>query len=228
MSYETVTLGDLKFPDNSAILKRFHKRSIRRGNYERPERQAMNGLLTPDDHVLEIGAGIGFMSTLMVRDHNVAHVVSYDANPDLIPYIREVHALNNVGDRTEIRHGIISAQAGPPRTFYVRGDFLASSLCDNLDDRFGGVVRTSEVPQIPLASILEDFPVTVLVCDIEGGEAELLPELDLNSFRAAVVELHPQTIGLAGVNRVFDALMRAGMAYDAARSEQAVVTFQRF
>ncbi|WP_170335318.1 FkbM family methyltransferase [Ruegeria arenilitoris] len=227
MRYDTVTLGDLTFPDNPAILKRIHKRSIRRGNYERPERLAMKGLLEPTDHVLEIGGGIGFISTLMVREHGVARVRSFDANPDLIPFIQEVHKLNSVADRIDVRHGLIAAQEGPPLTFFVREDFLASSLNDNLGDRFGGVVKTVDVEQVTLESILDDFPANLLICDIEGAEADLLPALDLSTFRAAIVELHPQTIGLAGVKKVFEAFMSAGLVYDAARSEQAVVTFQK-
>jgi hypothetical protein len=67
----------------------------------------------------------------------------------------------------------------------------------------------------------------VLVCDIEGAEAELLPAGDWSGLRAAVVELHPQWIGQAGVQAVFDAMQRAGLTYFPRASQAKVVTFRK-
>ena len=45
------------------------------------------------DTVLELGGGIGYMSTLLAVKTR-ARVVSFEANPALIDYIRSVHAAN--------------------------------------------------------------------------------------------------------------------------------------
>jgi hypothetical protein len=83
------------------------------------------------------------------------------------------------------------------------------------------------VPQRPLAEALAEARPTVLVCDIEGAEATLLPEGDWSCLRLAVIELHPQWIGQAGVQAVFDAMHRAGLTYFPKASEGKVVTFRR-
>ena len=68
---------------------------------------------------------------------------------------------------------------------------------------------------------------TVLICDIEGAEADLLPAADLSGLRAAIVEVHPQWIGQAGVQAVFDAMNRGGLSYFPKASEGKVVTFRK-
>jgi hypothetical protein len=67
----------------------------------------------------------------------------------------------------------------------------------------------------------------VLICDIEGAEEMVLPLLDLSGLRAAIVELHPQYIGLRGVQKVFDAMNGGGLVYNPRRSNAKVVTFSR-
>ena len=75
--------------------------------------------------------------------------------------------------------------------------------------------------------MLEEVRPEVLICDIEGGEAELLPAGDWSSLRAAVIELHPQWIGQSGVQAVFDAMQGAGLSYFPRASHGKVVTFRR-
>ncbi|MEO0745167.1 MAG: FkbM family methyltransferase, partial [Pseudomonadota bacterium] len=67
----------------------------------------------------------------------------------------------------------------------------------------------------------------VLICDIDGAEAALIPLMDLNKVRAAVVTLNPQTTGPEGVAAVFQAFMAAGLSYFPKLSSQKVVTFRR-
>lgn len=227
MVEETVHLGGVTFPDDPDILRPAHRRSLRRGNYEKPERKAMEGLLRPEDRALEIGSGVGFISTLMARDYGLRDIHSYEANPALIPYIRQVHKLNGVGDHVTCHNALIAPGAGAERPFYVRGDFIASSLSDDRGDRFGGVKRVVNIPQIAMADAVAKNDANILICDIEGAEVELLPQIDLSRFRAAVVELHPKTIGIGGVQKVMDAFSAAGLGYDADRSDHAVVTFQK-
>ena len=57
------------------------------------------------------------------------------------------------------------------------------------------------------------------------GSGALLPGADLSCLRAAVIELHPQWIGQDGVQKVFDAMHRAGLTYFPRASEGKVVTF---
>ena len=76
--------------------------AILSGRYEANEARFLPEIVEPGDRVLEIGAGIGVISTLLARLPEVAHIVAVEANPRLIPMIREVHALNGVSGVTLI------------------------------------------------------------------------------------------------------------------------------
>ena len=95
--------------------------------------------------------------------------------------------------------------------------------------RFDGEAppETHQIDVLDAEKVFADLTPTVLICDIEGAEVDLIPALPLNNLRAAIIELHPQWIGPAGVNKVFSAFMQAGMAYYHRGSQNKVVAFRR-
>ncbi len=111
--------------------------------------------------------------------------------------------------------------------FYVRGNFLASSMEENPRGLKGQPTRVEKIEMRDIKTEFKRLKPTVLVCDIEGGaEAEILPAADLSCLRAAIVELHPQWIRQTGVQAVFDAMHKAGLTYyPPKRSDAKVVTF---
>lgn len=217
----------LKFPEDETVLRRGHKRSIRRGNYEKPERNAVSVHINEDDNVVELGTGIGFMSTFMAVTKGVKNITTFEANSGLLPYIRNMHILNGVENQIKVRNQLAAPKASEPEPFYVRGDFLASSLSDDRGTRFGGVVRTEMIDVIDFNTFLVQEDINALVCDVEGYESILLPQTDLSGLNKAIIELHPKSTGLAGVNDIFQAFSNAGLVYDCSTSSGAVVTFLR-
>lgn len=91
----------------------------------------------------------------------------------------------------------------------------------------GGVVTVEKVPVQDVNAILKDLKPTVLICDVEGAEADLLPAADLNCIRCTIVELDPQWAGQSGVQGVFDTMHRAGLTYFPRRSNKKLVTFRK-
>lgn len=212
----------LLFPRDMGVLKPRIAGNLRRGLYENKEGDAILRITQPDDVVLELGGGVGFISTLLAKKSQAAHVHVYEANSALANYIRRVHAANGI-ENTTVHHAMLGKRKGT-RAFHVRGNILASSTDEENGD---GIVRTETVDVVNARQQTRAIKPTVLVCDIEGGEADLLPEMDLSTVRAAVIELHPQWIGPEGVNAVFGALMAAGLAYYPKLSGRKVVTFRR-
>jgi len=51
---------------------------------------------------------------------------------------------------------------------------------------------------------------SLLVIDIEGGELELVPHMDLTGIRAIVIELHERVTGPEGPQTVRQSLMARG------------------
>lgn len=212
----------LLFPRDMEVLKPRIASSLRRGLYETLEGDAVLRAIQPGDVVLELGGGLGFISTLIAKKSQAKHVHVYEANGELVDYIRRVHSANGIENAT-VHHAILGKRKGT-KSLHVRGNVLASSTNETDGD---GIVRTEIVDVVNASQQTKAIKPSVLVCDIEGGEAELLPDLDLSTLRAAVIELHPQWIGPEGVNAVFGAMMAAGLAYYPKLSTQKVVSFRR-
>lgn len=214
----------MKFPKNPDILRPRIRQLLRKDHYERKEAEAIKRMVGDGDRVLEIGGGIGYMSTLVGSKKNVAEVQTFEANPRLIPYIRQVHALNGVTNAT-VTNALLADGDGAPVDFFIRQNFLASSMDRDVDP--DSIIAVEQVPQRNIHEVLGTLQPDVLICDIEGAEAHLLPICDFSCLRVAVVELHPQWIGQSGVQAVFDSFHRAGMTYFPKASEGKVVTFRK-
>lgn len=217
-----ITSRRLKFPKHPGIIKGRLRGSLRQGNYEKREADAVLRVIREGDKVIELGGGIGFMSAHIAKSRNIKEINTFEANPHLIPYIQSVHEANEIETAT-VHNAILGKRKGTV-PFFVRQNLLASSM----DDRDGtNVLSTEEIEVRSANGVMRSLKPDVLVCDIEGAEATLIPHMNLSSLRAAVIELHPQWIGPEGVNAVFSAFMNAGLAYFAKGSTNKVVSFRR-
>lgn len=216
----------LRFPDDDRFISRRTRRLLKTNQYEAREAAAVRALVRPEDVAMELGAGIGFMSTLMARSCKAAKVYAFEANPAIVPYIAEVHALNDVGDRVEVTNAALGERKGKA-TFYERAHFSASSLEADPPGEASPVVAEHEIEVLNIKTVMRAIKPSVVVCDIEGAEAELVPLMDLSTVRLGVIELHPQWIGKAGVQAVFDAFQSAGLTFFPKTSNKKVVTFRR-
>lgn len=214
----------MRIPKDAQITKGRMRGALKGNSYERRECAAALRMVRKDDIVLELGGGIGYLSTLIAIKRNVRAIHVYEANPSLTPYIRALHVANGVKNAT-VYNALLGAGSGGPVQFYVRRNLLASSM-DSGPDK-GDIIATEMIEQRDINAVLADLRPTVLICDIEGAEAQLLPAADLSCLRVAIVELHPQWIGQRGVQAVFDAMHRAGLTYFPKASDAKVVTFRK-
>lgn len=216
----------LRFPNEAGIISNRTARLLKTNQYEMREAAAVRALVGKDDVAMELGAGIGFMSTLMARSCETRHVHAFEANPAMIPYIARVHEINEVAGKVTVTNAVLGARKGKA-TFYERAHFSASSLDEDPPGVTSPVVAVHEVEKLNIKTMMKKIKPTVVVCDIEGAEAGLVPLMDLTSVRLGVVELHPQWIGKAGVQAVFDAFHGAGLTFFPKTSNKKVVTFRR-
>ncbi|WP_425070943.1 FkbM family methyltransferase [Sagittula sp. S175] len=214
----------LRIPKHPELTVGRVRAALKEGTYERKECDAVMKVVNPGDTVLELGAGMGYMSTLLAAKKKVKKVLTFEANPTLIDYIKSVHDANGV-DNVEVRNALLSPEAGDPVPFYIRKNFLASSMDGEIDKE--AITGEDLIERQAIGPVLEELQPDVLVCDIEGAEAELLPAGDWSSLRCAVIELHPQWIGQKGVQAVFDAMQKAGLTFYPKASEGKVVTFRK-
>ncbi|QUJ77870.1 FkbM family methyltransferase [Sulfitobacter albidus] len=219
-----VVCNGIRFPKDGHFITGRIRGALRKNAYEAKETEAVLRVVREGDTVIELGAGIGYMSSLIASKRKVTAVHSFEANPALIPYIQSVHAANEL-DNCHITHAILGARKGRA-DFYARANVLSSSLSPLEGDTPEKVQKVS-VDVLNAKQTFRDTGANVLVCDIEGAEADLLPALDLSKLRAAVIELHPQIVGPEGINKVFRAMMDGGLAYYARGSTNKVVSFRR-
>lgn len=161
-------------------------REIEAGRYEGDEILCALINIRPEDVVLELGAGIGALSSVVLSRKQAAGWVCVEANPDLLPLIRKNHKLNNI---TGVE--IVNAALGHDRTqtshdFYVTEDFWDGSLLR--PEKF---VEVKQAPGLHFGDMLEKYQPTFIICDIEGGEYDLFSgEAHLSSVRKVCLEAH--------------------------------------
>lgn len=183
------------------------------GNYEQPEVDGLSRVLRPGDRVLELGAGLGIVTAIASRAIGAdGAIVTYEANPKLLQdtttFLRK-HGIDNV----ELRGAVLVPKAanGETREFHVSRVFAVSSLV-----LYAGSTshKTISVPAETANDVIADFGPDVLICDIEGGEAELIPAIDATGMRAVVIEMHPKRVSADLLDKVRQSLEAQGLKQD--------------
>ncbi|MGQ0483939.1 MAG: FkbM family methyltransferase [Hyphomicrobiales bacterium] len=212
----------LTFPRDDSILSDKIYAAIHSGSYEREEARHLPYVLQEGERVLELGTGLGLISALCAASNLVERVLTIEANPHLIAYIKKVYDINRLGHKIELRNGV--ALPGPgagSMKFYRRADFWASSL----DAAPWGYEEAIDVPAIDLNTLIAEFRPSFMIVDIEGGERDLFDGSELGTTQKIMMEVHQNVIGRRGMKAVFDALSARGFHYDQWHSSHNVVTF---
>jgi FkbM family methyltransferase len=212
---ELVVVRDVTLPLDPAIMSDRMIGVLRSGRYERSEAIALDAVVRRGDRILELGGGIGFISTYAAK--RGATVTTVEANPDLIPLIERTHSLNGVSGT--VLHG---AATGSPRKveFWLVPDFWASSTVH-------GKGRAVTVDGLAIDDLCRRFRPDVLIVDIEGGEADVFTAADLTGVRHIVIEMHPAFIGEEAVGRVRKSIRDRGFHRQAVKGSHAEVFVRR-
>ncbi|MEQ8964365.1 MAG: FkbM family methyltransferase [Azospirillaceae bacterium] len=213
-----VTLHGVRVPTDPALIPEEIIDLVYTGRYERAEAELCREVLRPEDRVLELGAGIGFMGSLCAKICGSGRVLTYEANTGVEPVIRRTHKLNRVSP--ELRMRAIAATSGES-TFYFNDNIISSSL---IDRDFGGA---RPVASDSFADVVEAFRPTVIVCDIEGAEVDVLPSADLRGVDRLVIELHPKIVGEESNERLISDLAEQGLHFDRGKTSKVALFVRR-
>jgi len=209
----------LKFPKDGTYLTGKVRGLLRAGDYERDLTAAALKATREGDTVLDLGCGLGFVSGMIAKRRNIKEIHGFDGNATLLTYAEAMLATNGISNVTLTAGVLGKRKSSVP--FYVRAPFAASSLTPIE----GEEAEEVKVEMQNIKTVLSAIKPTVIICDIEGGEAELLDGVTLKDVRQVVVKLHPGPIGHAGIRTVFDAMSKAGLAYDPRLSAGRIVGF---
>ncbi len=215
-----IETAGVKIPYDPSIITPAILRAIQQGYFEAEEAAQIPYLVQADDVVLDIGAGIGFISTLIAR--RAKKVIAVEANPDLLPFMEALHRRN--GALNIERLNVVLGNPGlGEAVFYQRKDFWMGSLSPTPN----AYVSTVTVPEMSLNTLLKEAGVTMVVCDIEGAESVLFEAVEFCDVSRVYLELHDHITGLKGVAAVFSAMAERGFAYDPRFSSGAIILFRK-
>jgi FkbM family methyltransferase len=212
----------IRLPLSPTIISPKMEWTLAKGRYEWGEARMGARIIAPGDNVLELGSGLGFVSSYLRRNTAAGSIVCVEANPGLVPYIENVHRINGIAN-TIVLNGVAQVPPHPASLpFYCRHDFWASSL-----DPAEAYERAVDVPSLDLAALVDTYKPRVLIMDIEGGELDLLRIDALPHVRAIVLEVHTTTYGQVGLEQLFAAAKRLGFDQDPQGSLREVHTLVR-
>lgn len=183
---------------------------LNESRYEGEEIKGAMAVVTKDDKVLEMGAGMGIVGAVIAHNCKPKAVLSYEANPNMIPVIEALYKTNKLTRRIKVKNRVLWAGDDRPDevSFFIGNSFLGSSLSEEGSRKREEIrVKTED-----FADVVKDFQPTVLVIDIEGGELDLLRAADLSGVRAVVIEFHPAVYDRAGMRECKRILGDAGFA----------------
>lgn len=220
--FEILETCNVRIPLDPRIITPPIKQAILNNLFEAEEAAQIPNIVKSGDTVLDIGAGIGFISTLLARQAGVKKVISVEANPDLMPFMKALHALNNV-QNIERLNAVLTNDTAAAMTFYQRRDFWMGSLAEGPNPYLKKIIVSTK----NLNNLLRDQSVDLIVCDIEGAESIIFADADLSNVDRIYLELHDHITGLCGVKSVFDQLSAKGFAFDPRHSNGAIVLFRR-
>ena len=215
----------IDIPIDPRVMSWVIRFALRFGFYETKEAQQLDNFIEDGEVVLELGTGIGFVSTVIARNPRVRKLVSYEANPSLMPFIRRL-AGENLGSaisKVEFRNAVLFNSPSDSHTnFYVSKHFWGSSLAP-----IRNPVAVERVRVDDFATVVQGLRPTLIVADIEGGELPLFRDADLTGVDKIYLEVHPMRLGPAGLRELYANFARKGFARDAAHSRRWVMLFRR-
>ncbi len=220
---ETVMISDIKLRIDSSRYSQLMLKVLREGKYEGEERTIIPRFISPKDRIIEIGTAVGLVTMVSARIVGDKHIITIDANPEILrdaewnfrSNAMDISAVNGVmRNRNSFKPGYTASN--------IHRDFWASSL-----ERSPGTVNTIDVPILCMEDEISSFGANTLICDIEGGEADLFPGSDLRGINKIMVETHPNQVGPAKVQEAIKSIQRQGFSIDFANSWGGIVCFYR-
>jgi FkbM family methyltransferase len=198
---KTVTIDGITVSTEPNGISKRVREGLFKETYEEPERTLIREALSPNDRVLEIGGGIGFVSLLCAKICGPQNVLTYEPNPAMAPTIQRNYSLNNL--TPTLRSKAITA-AGREVTFFLDNNIVSSSL------HARGGARAQTLPADPLDEVIAEWKPTAIVMDIEGAETTVLPGSALNGVNKIILELHPHIVGAEAITALKSHLQKIG------------------
>ena len=87
---------------------------INAARYEGEEIAGALSVVRPGDRVLELGAGLGLVGAVTAKNADPEAVLSFEANPELIPHTRALYRANGLDGLIELRNAVLLSAPDRP------------------------------------------------------------------------------------------------------------------
>ncbi len=190
---------NLYFPPGSLSFKAVCQQGI----YEAENVRILQALAHPRSTVFDVGANIGLMAVPLLQCLPEIQVVSFEPSPNTLPYLRRSRSESAFKERWTIVEKAVGTSVGE----------VVFNLSNPSDSLFDGVLATGRVPstgsvKVELTTIdqvwreLGQPTVSVIKCDIEGGESAMLDgaEQCISTCRPSLLlEWNPDNLAAYGI-----------------------------
>lgn len=209
----TATLDGIIVPLSELPLAVRLKRRIASGKYETHERRLLKDFLSPGDRVLELGASIGILSSIVrARIGTQGRLIAVEANHKLsAPFHKQMSAN---GFECELITCVCTPTWGSSTggAQYGRFSTEGNNLVGRLVERSNGV---QEQPVLRSAGEIcreLGFDPNAVICDIEGAECAWATEAMTipGGVEKILVEFHPWLDGCVRAGKALAELCRVG------------------
>lgn len=204
---------------DDALVGKSVIRAIAEGTYEHPEYISIKRNVRSSDRVLEVGAGLGYVTMQCAKIVGPENIITFEAAPRSVELAKTNFRLNGLDVRIEQK--VLSGGAGTC-AFHVAPNFESSSCVER--DGYREVV---EVECVDVNEVMAEFQPNFIVLDLEGGEADLVPLMNLDDVDKISIELHPHVIGNYRVSQVIKVLLDKGFSLDLSSSQKKVMFFYK-
>lgn len=201
----TVEIEGIKIKIENHFSRKM-RRTIRGGSYEKEEIQVVKSKLLSHDVVMEIGTGIGFLSSYCSKKIGSSRVFTYEGNPEMVSCIMNTYKFNEVSPTFD--NCIISENNGEEK-FYIDNDFYSSSTIAK-----NSKSKCVTVPTKSFNQELQKINPTFLIIDIEGGEYELSKYANFDNVQKILMEVHPNILGQEKLDSVKLKLVESGFKFN--------------
>ncbi|UZD89608.1 FkbM family methyltransferase [Cognatishimia activa] len=218
------TLHDIQIEVPDWLQGTAIERKIASGDYEGQEAHAARMRVKPGMQVLEVGAGLGYVSSVCAKMAGPANVVSLEANPKMISAARANLMRNGCGD-VLLEHGAVVGNGHHLETvnFRAGGLFWGGSTLSVGEKRQDMI----SVPAYRIRPLLMEVRPRFVMLDVEGGEADLFKKPWPSFVRFVVLELHPKKYENTTIKEIVDCMSESGLTYDPVTSRGRTLGFMR-
>jgi FkbM family methyltransferase len=175
--------------------------------YEEAELKIIDKVLEKNDKVLEIGTGLGLISSFCSKRIDNNNIITYEANPLIKNHLFNLYKINKVSPILNIA---LVTDNNRINTFYSEPNDIWSSSMKKLSE----TALEIKLNSVNIADIILKYKPNFLIIDIEGAEYDLISKIDFTNINKLQIELHKKLIGEEKINEVVNIITSDGFKVD--------------